>query len=115
MKAKVIRRLIVGAILCTGLIATAFAGPGPREVFTQVKTVGQAANIQPGEVIAFACGNCGTMSVTVAAKDRSYLRSYTCPLCKKKFFVRDNAHGEPTGALMYESDDGRIATLYEKH
>jgi predicted RNA-binding Zn-ribbon protein involved in translation (DUF1610 family) len=115
MKTKVIRRLIFGALLCTGLIATAVAGPGPREVFTQVKTVGQAANIQPGQVIAFACGNCGTMSVTVAGKDRSYLRSYTCPLCKKKFIVRDNGHGEAGGALMYESDDRRIATLYEKH
>jgi predicted RNA-binding Zn-ribbon protein involved in translation (DUF1610 family) len=115
MKTKVIRRLIFDALLCTGLISTAVAGPGPREVFTQVKTVGQAANIQPGEVIAFACGNCGTMSVTVAGKDRSYLRSYTCPLCKKKFIVRDNGDAKAGASLTYESDDGRIATLYEKH
>ncbi len=55
------------------------------------------------------------MSVTVADKDRSYLRGYTCDGCKKKFVLRDNAHGQAQGSFVYEDDEKHLATLFQKH
>ncbi len=98
-----------------GLVAPAVAGPGPQQIFTPVETMKQAEAIKPGKTIAFSCGNCGSMSVTVADTDRSYLHGYTCDRCKKKFVRRDNAHGQALGSFVCEDDEKHFATLLQKH
>jgi predicted RNA-binding Zn-ribbon protein involved in translation (DUF1610 family) len=114
MKTNIIS-ILFGALLTFGVITSAVAGPGPQLIFTPVKTMKQAERIKPGETIAFSCGNCGSVSVTVADKDRSYLRGYTCNMCKKKFVLRDNAHGQAQGSFIYEDDEKHFATLLQKH
>lgn len=114
MKTNLILRLVFGALLCFGLVVPAVAGPGPQQIFTAVKTMKQAESIKPGQTISFSCGNCGSMSVTVADKDRSYLRGHTCAGCKKKFVLRDNAHGQAQGSFTYEDDAKHYATLFQK-
>src|SRR6187402_899669 len=115
MKSNIILRLVFGALLCTVLVAPAVAGPGPQQIFTSVKTMKQAESIKPTQTIAFSCGNCGSMSVTVADQDRSHLHGYTCADCKKKFVLRDNAHGQAQGSFIYEDDAKHYATLFQKH
>ncbi|MEO8352125.1 MAG: hypothetical protein ABI680_10370 [Chthoniobacteraceae bacterium] len=114
MKTNIITRILCSALLTFGVITSAVAGPGPQQIFRPVKTMKQAESIKPGHAIAFSCGNCGSMSVTVADKDRSYLRGHTCDNCKKKFVLRQNAHGETRGEFIYEDDAKHTATLLQK-
>ena len=115
MQTPIISRLVLSLLfLCFALTATVTAGPGPQQTFTPVKTMEEAARIRPGEAIAFACGNCGNISVTVADQDRGYLRSHTCATCKKKFVVRQDPHGHSQGEFIYEDPQHHSATLYRQ-
>lgn len=61
--------------------------------------------------IAIACGGCGAIETMVADKDQSYLRDYTCDVCKKKLVVRTDPDGGDHGAYVCTDDAGYKAKL----
>jgi predicted RNA-binding Zn-ribbon protein involved in translation (DUF1610 family) len=113
MKANTITKTFWSALLALGIIAPAVAGPGQQEVYRPVLTLKQAANIKPGTRLATECGLCGTMKTMVADTGRSYLHSYTCETCHRKFVLRTNAHGETYGAYICDDGAGHQAKLLQ--
>jgi hypothetical protein len=106
-----ISRSLFGSLLLITIVAQAHAGPGPREVYTPIKTMEQAKQLKPGEKIAFKCA-CGAVTTMVVGKDGNYPENFTCPVCKKTFVVHTSgAHGIALGSFVYEDDQGDRGTL----
>ena len=114
MHTNILALILTSTLLGLTASPQAFAGPEPHQIFAPVKTMKEAEKITPGETIAFSCGNCGNMSITVADKDRSYLKGHICDTCKKKFVLRQDAHGQSRGEFTYEDDANHTSTLLRK-
>ena len=104
-------RSLFGSLLLITMVTQVHAGPGPRQVYTPIKTTEQAKELKPGEKIAFSCA-CGAVTTMVVGKDGRYPQHFTCPVCKKTFVVQSSGpHGIPLGSFVYEDDQGDKGTL----
>lgn len=112
MKANIIIRIFFAALFAIGLVAPVQAGPGPHVSYAPVTTMDQAKSIKPGTRIAFRCA-CGAVKTLVADKEGSYLHGFTCDVCKSKFVVRSDAHGQTHGEFVLENSAGHQATLLQ--
>src|SRR5262245_16164344 len=108
---RTIAQTIYGALFALAFSVQALAGPGPQQTYTPVKSMKEAERIKPGDPIAFYCDNCKSVKTMAADTDRSYLRSFTCDKCKKKFVLRDNPRGEQRGMFVLEDDAGHSCSL----
>jgi hypothetical protein len=111
-------KLFVGAMLAVSLIIATtprgWAGPDPSTTrYAPVRTMVEAEGIRPGTRIAMVCGKCGAVTTMIADKDQSYLRGFTCQLCKQKFVVRQDPHGGTRGDYICEDDSGHRAQLLQ--
>lgn len=89
---------ILSAALFLALNA-AQAGPGPQAMYRPVMSMKEARALPVGETIAISCGNCGGVSTYVVDKDRSYLKGYTCPMCKREYHVTQPGGGGRAAAM----------------
>lgn len=85
--------LLLGAALAA-MNLTAFAGPGPGQVFQPVKSKQELSVLKPGTQVAHECPHCGTIAVSKVGKDRSHAESFTCPVCKMQITYRDTGGGK---------------------
>jgi hypothetical protein len=98
--------------------SAAQAGPGPHQMYYPVKTQKQAQNLQVGQRIAISCGNCGGVTTITVDKDRSYLRGFACPLCKREFRIVQPGGGgraDAIGRFVYVDEASHIARLSAMH
>ena len=104
-------RGLLPAFFVLAFAAQAQADPNPQ-MFVPVTSAKQARSIIPGEKIAFACANCGAITMLTVDKDRTFLHGYTCPHCKLKY-VMLNVGGQTgsVGGYFYEDDAGHHAKL----
>jgi len=109
MKTNIISRTLFSAMLAITFTAPAVAGPG--QIYVPVPSMREAEEIKPGARIAMECPNCGGLTTTTADEDRTYLHSYICETCKKKFVVRADPHGGTRGAYLCEDEAGNRARL----
>jgi len=87
------------------------AGPGPRQVFTPVKTMKQAQALKPGTQIAISCGNCGGISTLTVDDDRSFMKGVTCPSCKHVFRIMPGGGGRSADQFTLVDKYGQLAHL----
>jgi hypothetical protein len=103
---------LAAAIFVASFTPQANAGPGPQQVFRPVTTMKQAESIPVGETISFSCGNCNGATTMTVDKDRSYLKRFTCPSCKRKFrVISPGGGGKGTDIYLLEDDDKHVAHL----
>jgi len=117
MKTTIIKSVLGAAILFASLALNANAGPGPQ-MFEPVKTMKQAAKLKAGTTIAISCGNCGGISTIAVDEGRSYLRGFTCPMCKHAFHVLQPGGGgraAAQGQLVYVDSEEHYAHLAAAH
>ena len=107
---------LAAALLLAGLIPTATAGPDPM-MFHPVKSAKEAGKLKVGSQIAVNCGSCNGVSVATVDADRTYLRSFKCPMCKKTFTtIMPGGGGRGTvGSYSYSDGAGHTATLTAHH
>ena len=86
---------LLTVILTVAMTATsAFAGPGPQQVFTPVKDRQALSVLKPGSYVAHECPHCGAIHTMKVTKDGSQAAGFTCPVCKMKFEYRDAGGGK---------------------
>lgn len=108
---KTVRGLF-SALLFSGLVVSAQAGPTVHYNYVPVKTMKQAEVIKPGTHLAVTCGKCGGMTLFTAGNDHSYLHGYMCPTCKAKFVIRPvGGRGMMVGLFVYDDNAGHEAKL----
>jgi hypothetical protein len=111
MKNNIIIRALFSAILTFGLITSAVAGPGPREVYAPVKTVAQAQEIPIGSRIALSCDDGGPVTIVTVEKDRDYLKGFTCPVTHRVYHFAPGGGGRGGDQFVYRADNGLTAHL----
>ena len=100
------------AILIASFALEAHAGPGNQQTYRPVTTMTVAASIPMGETITVSCGNCNGVTMMTVDKDRSYLKGFTCPSCKRKFrVISPGGGGKGTDIYVLEDADKHLAHL----
>jgi hypothetical protein len=102
---------LVAAAFVVAITSGAQAGPGPQQVFTPVKTMKQAQSLKVGARIAVSCGNCGGVTTLTVDDERSYLRGFTCPSCKRAYHIMPGGGGRAADQLAYVDKAGQFARL----
>ena len=99
MKTNISKTLgvLAAAILLASLAPHAIAGPDPQ-MFRPVTTMKKAESLKVGTTLAISCGNCGGVSTITVDQGRSYLRGFTCPMCKREFHVLQPGGGARAAA-----------------
>ena len=104
-------RALLPAFFVLAFATQAQADPNPQ-MFIPVTSVKQAKSINSGEKIAFACANCGTITMLTVDRDRTYLHGFTCPHCKLNYVMfNSGGQGGSVGAFVYQDDAGHHAKL----
>lgn len=108
-----IASLLTAALFLASLTATATAGPGSVMAFHAVPSEKAASKLKVGSQIAVSCDQCHGISVMAVDAERSYLRTYTCPMCKLKFTtLMPGGGGRGTvGSYSYSDGAGHTAHL----
>jgi predicted RNA-binding Zn-ribbon protein involved in translation (DUF1610 family) len=87
-------RLHLALALAAAMLTTsAFAGPGPQQVFRPV-TKQELGVLKPGTQVAHECPHCGTIAVSKTGKDKAHAESHTCPVCKMTVTYQDSGSGK---------------------
>jgi hypothetical protein len=103
---------LIAAVFAVAIASEAQAGPGPQQIYMPVKTMKQAQNLKVGTSISYSCGNCGAVVTTTVTPERSYMKGFTCPGCKRTFRVISPGGGSKGTDIYVLADSyGKIAHL----
>jgi hypothetical protein len=103
--------IIAIAIILSGAIPQAHAGPGPR-VYTPVVTMEEANALKEGDQIAVE--TCGVITLMEVDKSRSILHRFYCPQIHREFHVMSVGEAGKThaeGSYVLVDDDGEEGHL----
>jgi hypothetical protein len=102
---------IAAAIILSGAIPQAHAGPGPR-VYMPITTMAEAQALKEGDHIAVE--TCGVITLMEVDKDRSILHHFYCPQIHREFHVMSAGEAGKThaaGSYVLVDKDGEEADL----
>lgn len=105
MKRLQLTLLLAAAVAAMNM--TAFAGPGPQQVFRPLNSKTEVSSLKAGTTVAHECPHCGTITTSKVGDDKSHAESHTCPECKMTIKYKESGSGK--GAKV-----GHIACVDEK-
>lgn len=92
-------------------LAPAAKADSAFEIYRPVMTMTAAKQIPVGSKIAVSCEAGGPVTVFTVDKDRSYLKSFTCPVTKRLYRVTQGGSGHGADQFVYEAKGGYRARL----
>jgi predicted RNA-binding Zn-ribbon protein involved in translation (DUF1610 family) len=87
--------LVAAVVLSFAVPYQAHAGPGPH-TFAPITTIQAADALKPGQQVAIQCPDCGAIQILTLDKNRSALKSWTCPVCHEVFHTVESGSSGKT-------------------